>query len=139
MIEKILCFLIGTLALSLIMVFSFGVAAEPPHRPRIPEPLSPILPPELRGMPPKGDPQRGARIYQSLGCPSCHTLDGKGGKIGPDLARVGELYTDAYWFRRYLSDPRAIIPTSVKPPVKVSEPDMDDLIAYLLTLKRFRQ
>lgn len=89
-------------------------------------------------MPPKGNPEQGERIYQSWGCPSCHTLDGKGGKIGPDLARAGEIHTDPYWFRRYLSDPRSIIPTSVKPPVKLSDMDMDDLIAYLLSLKRFR-
>ncbi|OGQ80524.1 MAG: hypothetical protein A3F90_16680 [Deltaproteobacteria bacterium RIFCSPLOWO2_12_FULL_60_19] len=65
-------------------------------------------------------------------------MDGKGGKLGPDLARAGESHTDAYWFRRYLSDPRSIIPTSVKPPVKLSDADMDDLTAYLLGLKRFR-
>ncbi|MDH3444242.1 MAG: cytochrome c, partial [Deltaproteobacteria bacterium] len=85
-----------------------------------------------------GDAQRGERIYQSLGCPSCHTLDGKGGKIGPDLSRVGEHHREAYWFRRYLSEPRSIIPTSIKPPVRLSEPDMDDLVSYLLTLKKFR-
>lgn len=138
MVKKLYVFLICVAVLSLCDLAASALAAEPPRRPKIPEPLSPILPPELRGMPPKGDPQRGERIYQSLGCPSCHTLDGKGGKFGPDLARVGELHTDAYWFRRYLSDPRAIIPTSIKPPVKVSEPDMDDLIAYLMGLKRFR-
>jgi len=138
MVKKIVFFLICAVVLSFCDLAASAFAAEPPRRPKIPEPLSPILPPELRGMAPKGDPQRGERIYQSLGCPTCHTLDGKGGKIGPDLARAGELHTDAYWFRRYLSDPRAIIPTSIKPPVKVSEPDMDDLTAYLMGLKRFR-
>lgn len=117
-------------------------AAQPPPRPRIPEPFSPIFPtpgmPPIPGLPPKGDPQRGERLYQSWGCPSCHTLDGKGGKIGPDLAGVGEKQTDPYWYRRYLSDPRSIIPTSVKPPVKLSDADMDDLASYLLTLKKFR-
>ncbi|MBI4488664.1 MAG: c-type cytochrome, partial [Deltaproteobacteria bacterium] len=91
-----------------------GFSAEPPRRPKIPEPISPIFPtPGAPGILPKGDPQRGERIYQSWGCPSCHTLDSKGGKVGPDLARVGEIHTDPYWFRRYLSDPRSIIPNSV--------------------------
>ena len=125
--------------LSFFLAAATLFAAEPPRRPKIPEPISPVFPsPGIPGIPQKGDPQRGERIYQSWGCASCHTLDGKGGKMGPDLARAGEIHTDAYWFRRYLSDPRSIIPTSVKPPVKLSDADMDDLTAYLLNLKRFR-
>ena len=132
-------YLIG---LSLVVVSVMAIAGQPPLKPKIPEPISPIFPPSgipgIPGAPPKGDPQRGERIYQSWGCPTCHTLDGKGGKIGPDLARAGETHTDPYWFRRYLSDPRSIIPTSVKQPVKLSDADMDDLVAYLMTLKKFR-
>ncbi|MFQ5657872.1 MAG: c-type cytochrome [Candidatus Methylomirabilales bacterium] len=86
----------------------------------------------------KGDSKRGELIYQQNGCTACHSLDGRGKKMGPDLSRVGELHTDPYWFRRYLSDPRSIIPSSIKPPVRLSQPDMDDLIAYLLSLKKFR-
>lgn len=139
------CFYLLGLSLSLCLMSAAAFAAQPPTKPKIPEPISPIYPPSgvpgmpaIPGAPPKGDPQRGERIYQSWGCPTCHTLDGKGGKLGPDLARAGETHTDPYWFRRYLSDPRSIIPTSVKPPVKLSDADMDDLTAYLLGLKRFR-
>lgn len=132
-------YIILSVALILYLVATTAFAAEPPRRPKIPEPLSPIFPsPGIQGIPQRGDPQRGKRIYQSWGCPSCHTLDGKGGKIGPDLARAGEIHTDPYWFRRYLADPRGIIPNSVKPPVRLSDPDMDDLIAYLMSLKKFR-
>jgi mono/diheme cytochrome c family protein len=133
-----------TIAASIIALSlaSDAVAAQPPPRPRIPEPLSPLFPtpgmPPIPGLPPKGDAQRGERLYHSWGCPSCHTLDGKGGKLGPDLARVGETQTDPYWYRRYLTEPRSIIPTSVKPPVRLSDADMDDLVAYLLGLKKFR-
>ena len=133
----------GSITITLV-IFSWitGVfSAQPPSRPRIPEPLSPLFPspggPAIPGMPPRGDPQKGERIYQSWGCVNCHTLDGKGGKMGPDLARVGETHPDPYWFRRYLSDPRSIIPTSVKPPVKLSDTDMDDLVAYLQSLRLF--
>ncbi|MFQ5852539.1 MAG: c-type cytochrome [Candidatus Binatia bacterium] len=126
-----------------VFLFCFAVgayAAEPGHQPKIPEPISPLFPtPDVHGVPQRGDVVRGERIYQSWGCPSCHTLDGKGGKMGPDLARTGEIHRDPYWFRRYLSNPRSIIPNSVKPPVKLSDPDMDDLIAYLMSLSRFRQ
>ena len=114
-------------------------ATEPPRTPRMPEPFSPLIPsPNIGGFLQSGDPQRGERIYQSWGCTTCHSLDGRGRKMGPDLSRVGELHTDPYWFRRYLSEPRSIIPSSVKPPVRLPQPDMDDLIAYMLSLKKFR-
>jgi cytochrome c oxidase cbb3-type subunit 3 len=37
-----------------------------------------------------GDPAAGAIIYQKTGCASCHTIDGKGGLLGPDLSDIGE-------------------------------------------------
>ncbi|MFQ5849884.1 MAG: c-type cytochrome [Candidatus Binatia bacterium] len=133
------CLVTATAVLILFSASSTGLSTEHPRRPRVPEPISPLFPsPDVGGYPHRGDSQRGERIYQSWGCESCHTLNGKGGKMGPDLSRVGETHTDPYWFRRYLSDPRSIIPTSVKPPVRLSDPDMDDLTAYLLSLRRFR-
>ena len=37
-----------------------------------------------------GDPVRGRRLYQSRGsCPDCHRVDGRGGRLGPDLSDVG--------------------------------------------------
>jgi len=34
------------------------------------------------------DPVAGARVFDAKGCVKCHALEGVGGKIGPDLARV---------------------------------------------------
>jgi putative heme-binding domain-containing protein len=39
----------------------------------------------------RGDIQRGARIYQSTGCPSCHVVGGEGGVLGPELTSIGAL------------------------------------------------
>ena len=37
-----------------------------------------------------GDPKAGERIYQSRGsCIDCHRVNGKGGRLGPDLSKVG--------------------------------------------------
>src|SRR5579864_1346259 len=33
------------------------------------------------------DSQRGARLFESLQCVNCHSINGKGGKIAPDLSR----------------------------------------------------
>jgi putative membrane-bound dehydrogenase-like protein len=43
----------------------------------------------------RGDPQRGKAIYlntQSLGCVTCHRLEGVGGNVGPDLTRIWETH-----------------------------------------------
>ncbi len=39
----------------------------------------------------KGDPARGEIIYRrkELGCSTCHSIGGAGGKVGPDLTSVG--------------------------------------------------
>lgn len=37
-----------------------------------------------------GDPRRGEALYRGKGgCTACHTLQGKGGAIGPDLTEIG--------------------------------------------------
>ena len=36
-----------------------------------------------------GDAAAGAAVYQKSGCASCHTIDGAGGVLGPDLSDVG--------------------------------------------------
>jgi putative heme-binding domain-containing protein len=39
----------------------------------------------------KGDPARGEQIYRrtELGCTSCHSIGGVGGKVGPDMTSIG--------------------------------------------------
>lgn len=37
---------------------------------------------------PGQDPVAGSRVFDAKGCVKCHSLNGAGGKIGPDLARV---------------------------------------------------
>ena len=36
-----------------------------------------------------GDPRRGAQLFRSKGCQQCHRIAGEGGRLGPDLSRVG--------------------------------------------------
>jgi len=41
-----------------------------------------------------GDPQRGAEVFESQRCVSCHSINGKGGKSAPDLGkRSGRAFT----------------------------------------------
>ena len=36
-----------------------------------------------------GNAERGAAVYQSGGCGSCHVVDGRGGILGPELTSIG--------------------------------------------------
>ena len=41
-----------------------------------------------RPEPPRGDAENGKKIYQA-NCVSCHRVNGAGGRLGPDLSRIG--------------------------------------------------
>ncbi|HLX42742.1 MAG TPA: c-type cytochrome [Bryobacteraceae bacterium] len=57
-----------------------------------------------------GDPRRGEQIYAGKGgCARCHTIGGRGGAIGPDLADIGARQNAAY-MRASLVDPDAFVP-----------------------------
>ena len=91
----------------------------------------PLMPPEFPQSPfgfSKGDHRRGEWVYQRNACPSCHMVAGKGGKLGPDLSRVGETRTLPEAYRQQLVN-------NHKPPVALPQQEMDDLIAYLQSLK----
>jgi putative heme-binding domain-containing protein len=44
-----------------------------------------------RAAPVAGDAQRGAQLYESTGCGSCHIVSGRGGILGPELTAIGAL------------------------------------------------
>jgi cytochrome c oxidase cbb3-type subunit 3 len=59
--------------------------------------------------PATGDPAAGAIIYQKQGCASCHSIDGKGGLLGPDLSDIGDKRAIRY-LRESIVEPNADIP-----------------------------
>lgn len=56
-----------------------------------------------------GDPGKGARVYASNGCASCHVIHGEGGDRGPELSEIGGMRTADY-FKKILQDPGANLP-----------------------------
>ena len=57
-----------------------------------------------------GDPRRGEELYRTKGgCVRCHTINGRGGALGPDLTEVGARRSEAY-LREALTDPGAAVP-----------------------------
>lgn len=81
-----------------------------------------------------GDKVKGEKIYKDAKCSVCHKVGSTGGKMGPELTKVGAT-RDLAWLAKYLANPKAENPKNKMPPVKAKGADLDDLIAYLLSLK----
>jgi nitric oxide reductase subunit C len=78
----------------------------------------------------------GKALYEKQ-CRVCHSIAGDAGKMadkGGPLDGVGAKH-DAAWLKAYLQDPKAKNPDSKMPKMKLSEQQIDDLIAFMLTLK----
>lgn len=56
-----------------------------------------------------GNPKAGEALYHSSGCAVCHMIDGKGGSIGPELSRIGDMRGPTSLKER-LIDPGANLP-----------------------------
>jgi nitric oxide reductase subunit C len=76
----------------------------------------------------------GQRVYQAQGCSACHTINGIGGTSGPDLTKVGMKH-DKAWFIGHFKDPQKYVKNSAMPPVTASKAEIEQLTAYMLTLK----
>ena len=56
-----------------------------------------------------GDLKRGANVFQSMGCASCHTIDDfKAISLGPELTEIGAFRNWA-WLAESVIDPNAEI------------------------------
>ena len=70
-------------------------------------------------------------------CSRCHTINGEGGKIGPELnIPVSPLeYRDLAWLRQWIDDPHRLLPTArmpaLNPSLRNRARTIDEILAYL--------
>jgi mono/diheme cytochrome c family protein len=88
-----------------------------------------------------GDPRRGQQLAASKGCLSCHSVAGKGGKVGPDFERTKELdqpvtVIAAMWNHASGMEEK-MREKSITWPV-FTEQEMGDLVAYLQSVAAMR-
>lgn len=69
-------------------------------------------------------------------CVGCHTIDGDGGKEGPDLSRIGGKH-DARYLERLISDPESVDPKAEMPAFRsrLSHDELKAIAAHLAARK----
>ena len=72
------------------------------------------------------------QVFDTL-CTACHTLEGRGGTVGPALDDVG-VRRDRDWIETWLRDPFAVKPDSLMPKLPLSAADVTELGAFLSRL-----
>ena len=79
-----------------------------------------------------GDPARGEASFNKRSCAFCHTLNGRGGNLGPDLTDVKQRRSEE-WLLKWLKDPHALKPDTIMPRVTwTSDREIYDVISYLV-------
>ncbi len=87
----------------------------------------------------------GRRVFLKAACMNCHSVSGTSaqGAFGPDLSHFMSRDTIASGaasnthanLKRWIQDPEAIKPGSLMPAMKLSDEDLDSVVAYLETLR----
>lgn len=74
------------------------------------------------------------RLFEDKHCLLCHTLRGRGGKVGPDLSQVASR-RNADWLFQHFKNPGRMVPGSKMPDLHLSDAEANELTRYLLSLK----
>ena len=77
---------------------------------------------------------KGKNIFDTYGCISCHTISGRGGKVGPVLTNESQKGRTKNWIMTQIKNPKAHDPKSVMPPfIMLDSAQVNDLADYLLS------
>jgi cytochrome c oxidase subunit 2 len=89
--------------------------------------------------------QRGQQVLLGSSCVYCHTIDGTNasGQIGPDLTHLasrrsigaGVVPNTPGYLAGWILDPQHLKPGNKMPATALSGPELQDLLAYLRTLR----
>ncbi len=86
---------------------------------------------------PKTDPSviRGQELVAKHSCKTCHRIHGEGTAIAPDLSFVADRRPEREWHLKHFRDPKSVSPGSFMPKFPLTDPELNDLTNYVLTLK----
>lgn len=76
----------------------------------------------------------GEETVKSVGCIACHAVDGLGSDFAPNLDDVGNKLTPNF-LRQWVDNPKSYDPDTVMPDMRLSDTEVDNVVAYLMSLK----
>lgn len=79
--------------------------------------------------------ESGKLVFDNKHCDACHTINGAGGKIGPDLSVYGLIRTKEWMIQHHIN-PRSLVGGSVMPDFKYSKTELEALALYLESLQK---
>jgi mono/diheme cytochrome c family protein len=77
---------------------------------------------------------RGQNLFQTMGCPGCHLVQGyeQQAKVAPDLQRIASKVNPG-WLVEWIKDPKAYWPATKMPNFRLSWEESEAAAAYLLS------
>lgn len=75
----------------------------------------------------------GKRLFTDLHCQYCHSLNGRGGTVGPALDEVG-LRRNRDWLAAHFRDPKKVTPNTKMPNFNLLDGEVEALVAYMSSL-----
>ena len=88
---------------------------------------------------------QGRKVFQTTACINCHAVAGTvaDGRFGPDLTHLmsretlasGVAHNTPENLRKWIQNPSAIKPGSLMPAMNLTDKELDEVTAYLLTLR----
>ncbi len=78
-----------------------------------------------------GDAANGQKLFETVGCYGCHTMDGKGTGLAPALDKIASK-THADWIYNWIQNPKIYNPDSKMPDLRLTSQEASDITAYLV-------
>jgi mono/diheme cytochrome c family protein len=78
----------------------------------------------------------GQAVVKAQQCTACHTINGEGGRVGPDLSAVG-LRHSAEWMHSFIENPKRFHTESLMPPFgppRLTHEEIEEVTQYLSSL-----
>jgi len=77
----------------------------------------------------------GAALFSSQGCVACHTINGQGGDVGPNLSREGSKGLSDEWLTQQIRDPKSHDKSTAMPAFgSLSDKQVNNLVDFLKSL-----
>ncbi|MCY4402446.1 MAG: c-type cytochrome [Candidatus Poribacteria bacterium] len=83
----------------------------------------------------ESDISAGEETVKTVGCLSCHAVDGLGSDFAPALDSVGTKVKPSY-LRSWIENPRDYDPDTSMPSLRLSNSELDNVVAYLMSLQK---